>query len=229
MAQKLSTCTFCGVGCGLYLETAHNRILGAYPSMSHPTNQGRICVRGWNVHEVASSPNRLRFPLIRESGRLREVSWEDAFAFLAGRLREIRERYGPDSMAFLSSPRCSNEESFLLQKFARAVVGTHNVDHGTGVYCNNSIRVLMEMLGVPATTNSLGELDSSRFLVVDGVDLAKQLPTIGGRVLRAKLNGATLVVIDSRRHRLVENADLFLQLKPGTDIWLYGAMAKVIV
>jgi predicted molibdopterin-dependent oxidoreductase YjgC len=229
MAQKLSTCTFCGVGCGLYLETAHNRILGAYPSMSHPSNEGRICVRGWNVHEVASSPNRLRFPLIREDGRLREVGWDDAFAYLAGRLREIRERYGPDSMAFLNSPRCSNEESFLLQKFARSIIGTNNVDHGTGVYCNNSIHVLMDMLGVPATTNSLGELDSSRFLVVDGVDLGKQLPTIGGRVLRAKLNGATLAVIDSRRHRLVESADLFLQLKPGTDIWLYGAMAKVIV
>jgi predicted molibdopterin-dependent oxidoreductase YjgC len=228
MAQKLSTCTFCGVGCGIYLETAGNRILGVYPSMSHPSNEGRICVRGWNVHEVASSPNRLRTPLIRDGSGFREVSWEEAFAFLARRLREVRERFGPDAIAFLNSPRCSNEESYLLQKLARSVIGTNNVDHGTGVYCNNSIRVLMDMLGVPATTNSIGELDRSQWIIVDGVDLGKQLPTIAGRVLRAKLNGATLVVIDSRRHRLAESADLFLQLKPGTDIWLYGAMAKVI-
>jgi predicted molibdopterin-dependent oxidoreductase YjgC len=229
MAQRLSTCTFCGVGCGIYLETAENRVLGVYPSMSHPSNEGRICVRGWHVHEVASSPNRLHHPLLRDGSRFREVSWEEAFAFLARRLREVRDQSGVDALAFLNSPRCSNEETYLLQKLARSVMGTNNVDHGTGVYCNNSIQVLLDMLGVPATTNSIGELSQSQWIIVDGVDLGKQLPTIGGRVLRAKLNGAKLVVIDTRRHRLAESADLFLQIKPGTDIWLYGAMAKVIV
>ena len=100
----------------------------------------------------------------------------------ARRLKEIRQRHGPDALAFLNSPRCSNEESYLLQKLARAVIGTNNVDHGTGVYCNNSINVLLDMLGVPATTNSVGELARSEVIVVDGVDLARQLPTIGGVV-----------------------------------------------
>jgi predicted molibdopterin-dependent oxidoreductase YjgC len=144
-------------------------------------------------------------------------------------LREIQRQHGPGAAAFLSSPRCSNEESYLLQKLARAVIGTNNVDHGTGVYCNNSIHTLLEMIGVPATTNSIGELASSGVIVVDGVDLARQLPTIGGIVLRARLSGAKLVVVDSRRHRLAENADYFLQVNPGTEPALYGAMAKVIV
>jgi predicted molibdopterin-dependent oxidoreductase YjgC len=230
MAHKLTTCTFCGVGCGLYLETSDNQtVAGVYPSMSHPTNEGRICVRGWNVNEVASSPDRLKSPMLRKNGRLQEVSWDEALGFLATRLRDIRDKHGPDSMAFLSSPRCSNEESYLLQKLARAIIGTNNVDHGSGVYCNNSINVLFYMLGVPATTNSVGELASSEVIFVDGVDLGRQLPTIGGHVLRAKLQGAKLVVIDTRRHRIAESADYFLQIKPETEALLYGAMAKVIV
>jgi predicted molibdopterin-dependent oxidoreductase YjgC len=197
--------------------------------MSHPTNAGRICVRGWHVHEVASSPDRLKSPLLKKEGRFQEVSWDEAFGFIARRIKEILTRHGPDALAFLNSPRCSNEEAYLLQKLARAVIGTNNVDHGTGVYCNNSINVLLDMLGVPATTSSVSELARSEVIVVDGVDLARQMPTIGGAVLRAKLAGAKLVVIDSRRHRVAESADFFLQLKPGTEPVLYGAMAKVIV
>ncbi|MBM3890858.1 MAG: molybdopterin oxidoreductase, partial [Verrucomicrobia bacterium] len=230
MAHKLTTCTFCGVGCGLYMETVGDSVVvGAYPSMSHPTNEGRICVRGWHVHEVATSPDRLKSPLLRKNGEFEEVTWDEALGFVATRLREIRDRHGPDALTFLNSPRCSNEESYLLQKLSRAVIGTNNVDHGTGVYCNNSINVLLDMTGVPATTNSVGELARSEVIVVDGVDLARQLPTIGGAVIRAKLTGSKLIVIDARRHRVAESADIFLQLKPGTETLLYGAMAKVIV
>ena len=229
MAAQLTTCTFCGAGCGLYLETAGGRITGVYPSMSHPTNVGRICVRGWNVHEVASSPDRLRTPLIRRNGELTPATWGEAYDYIAERIQAIRAESGPEALAFLNSPRCSNEETYLLQKLARAVVGTPNVDHGTGVYSHNSIEVFRDMIGVPATTNSVGELGQSDVVVVDGVDLGRQLPTIGGWVIRAKLRGARLIVIDSRRHRVAESADLFLQLRPGTDTLLYGAMAKVLV
>jgi formate dehydrogenase major subunit/formate dehydrogenase alpha subunit len=229
MLPQLTTCTFCGTGCGIYLETAGNKIVGVYPSMSHPANSGKICVRGWHVHEVASSPDRLTSPLIKKDGRFEKVSWDEAFDFVAPRLKRIRDQYGPESVAFLDSPRCSNEEAYLLQKLARAIIGTNNVDHGAGVYCNNSLNVLLEMTGVPASSNSIGELARSGVIIVDGVDLARQLPTIGGWVIRAKLNGARLIVVDSRRHRIAENADIFLQIKPGTESLLYGALAKVIV
>jgi len=229
MAQKLTTCTFCGVGCGLYLETAGGRIVGAYPSMSHPTNRGRICLRGWHVHEVAGSPDRLLRPLIRGSSGFREVSWDEAVSFISERLRDIIERHGPDATAFLNSPRCSNEEAYLLQKLARSVVGTNNVDHGTGVYVHNSIDALQDMLGIPATTNPVGDLALSDLILVDGVDLARQTPTVGGVVMRAKLAGARLIVVDPRRHRLAEHADIHLRVRPGTETVLYGAMAKVIV
>jgi len=229
MAHQLTTCTFCGVGCGLYLETKGGHVVGAYPSVSHPSNAGRICVRGWHVHEVASSPDRLRAPLLRKNGSLVPVTWGEALAFVVERLTHIRQKYGPDAIAFLSSPRCSNEEIYLLQKLARAVIGTNNVDHGAGVYRHNSIELLIEMMGVPAATNSIASLDESEVILVDGLDLARQLPTIGGRVIRAKLNGARLIVVGERRHRVADHADYFLQLRPGTEALLYGAMAKVIV
>ena len=230
MPHKLTTCTFCGVGCGVYLESSGNRVVGVYPSVSHPANRGKICVRGWHVHEIASSPDRLTKPLLRKSmGNFDEVTWDEAFEFVARRLRAICDQHGPDSLAFLNSPRCSNEESYLLQKFARSVIGTNNVHHGTGVYSNNSINVLLEMLGVSATTNSIAELGDSDVIVVDGVDLARRMPTIAGAVIRAKLKGARLIVVGTRRHRVAESSNFFLQIKPGTEALLYGAMAKVIV
>lgn len=229
MAHHLTTCTFCGVGCGLYLETAGNQVVGVYPSRSHPTNVGRICVRGWHVHEIAASPARLTRPLVKKHGEFQEVGWDQAIDFVATRLQEIRRQHGPDSLAFLNSPRCSNEESYLLQKLARSIVGTNNVDHGTGVYSNNSVDVLLDMIGVPASTNSISELASAEVIVVDGVDLARRLPTLGGVVIRAKLAGAQLIVIGTRSHRLAESANVFLQIRPGTEALLYGAMAKIIL
>ncbi|MDR7418642.1 MAG: molybdopterin-dependent oxidoreductase [Armatimonadota bacterium] len=229
MAHRLTTCTFCGIGCGIYLETDGRRITGTYPSMSHPANRGRICVRGWHVHEVASSPDRIRHPLIRERDGFREATWHEAVSRVARELSRIRSTHGPDAIGFINSPRCSNEESYLLQKLARAVIGTNNVGHRLGAYRAGSIEVLLEMLGVPGATNAFADVERASTLVVDGVDLAVQLPTLAGRVLRAKLAGATLIVIDPRRHRIAEHADIFLQIRPGTDLLLHGAMAKVIV
>jgi len=197
--------------------------------MSHPANKGKICIRGWHVHEVASSPDRLKTPLLKKNGQLEPASWAEALAFIAQRLKEIKSTHGPDSIALLNSPRCSNEETYLLQKLARTVLGTNNVDHGAGVYTNNSVSVLLEMLGIAASTSSIEDLDKSEVIIVDGVDLARQLPTIAGTVLRAKLGGAKLIVIGERRQRVAENADWFLQINPGSEALLYGAMAKVIV
>ncbi len=217
------------MGCGIYLETAGNEIIGTYPSMSHPANHGRICVRGWHVHEVASSPDRLHQPMIKRDGKFEPAGWDEAFDYIAARFREIRDKHGPDAFGFLNSARCANEDSYLLQKFARAVIGTNNVDQGTSLFRTNSVKVLLDMLGAPAATNSIADLMHSQVIVVSGIDLGQQLPTIGGWVIRAKLAGAKLIAIDSRRHRVTESADLFLQIRPGTEVFLYGAMAKVIV
>ena len=142
-----------------------------------------MCMK-WPVPRTASFS-----PLLRRNGRFEKASWGEALDFVASRLRKIRDEYGPESVAFLDSPRCSNEEAYLTQKLARTIIGTNNVDHGAGVYCNNSINVLLDMLGIAAATNSIGELARSGVIIVDGVDLGRQLPTIGGWVIRAKPTG----------------------------------------
>jgi predicted molibdopterin-dependent oxidoreductase YjgC len=125
----LTTCTYCGCGCGLYLEVLEGRVVGTIPCKTSPLNEGKLCIKGWNIHEFVHSPKRLTQPLMRKNGALEPVSWDEALDFTATRLREIRDANGSDSVAFLTSAKVTNEENYLVQKFARAAVGTNNVDH----------------------------------------------------------------------------------------------------
>lgn len=125
----LTTCPYCGCGCGFYLEVLDGRIIGTIPSKTSPVNQGKLCIKGWNVHEFIQHPSRLTKPLLRKNGALQEVSWDEALDYTASRLNEIKEASGPDSIGFFASAKVTNEENYLLQKFARAGVGTNNIDH----------------------------------------------------------------------------------------------------
>ena len=125
----LTTCTYCGCGCNFYLEVLDGQIVGTIPCKTSPVNEGKLCVKGWNVHEFVQSEKRLTQPLLRKNGALTEVTWEEALEFTASKLRDIKKTYGSDSIAFLSAAKVINEENYLLQKFARAGVGANNVDH----------------------------------------------------------------------------------------------------
>ncbi len=125
----LTTCPYCGCGCGLLLEVLDGKLIGTLPSKTSPVNEGKLCVKGWTVHEFVSSSNRLTQPLVRNGASLEESSWQEALDLTAKRLKEIKERYGSDSIGVLTSAKCTNEENYLLQKFARAALGTNNVDH----------------------------------------------------------------------------------------------------
>jgi predicted molibdopterin-dependent oxidoreductase YjgC len=123
-----TTCPYCGCGCQMLLEVLDGQLIGTLPLKTAPMNQGKLCIKGWNAHEFVRSPNRLTTPLIRKNGALQEASWDEALDFTVSRLEEIRDEHGGDSLSFLSSARCTNEENYLLQKFCRAGFGTNNVD-----------------------------------------------------------------------------------------------------
>jgi predicted molibdopterin-dependent oxidoreductase YjgC len=125
----LTTCTYCGCGCTFYLEVLDGHLVNTIPCKTSTLNEGKLCVKGWSVHEFVESPNRLTQPLLRKDGVLTPVTWDEALDFTAKRLKEIKEAHGPDSVAFLASAKVTNEENYLIQKFARAAVGTNNVDH----------------------------------------------------------------------------------------------------
>jgi predicted molibdopterin-dependent oxidoreductase YjgC len=125
----LTTCVYCGAGCGLYLEVLDGEIVGALPANEHPVSQGKLCIKGWNAAAFVYHPDRLKTPLIRREDGFQEATWDEALSLVAERLDDIKAESGANSIAFLASAKCTNEENYLLQKLSRAVIGTNNVDH----------------------------------------------------------------------------------------------------
>jgi predicted molibdopterin-dependent oxidoreductase YjgC len=124
-----SVCSYCGTGCGVLLQVLDGKLIGTMPMKTHPVNEGKLCIKGWNLHEHVGSFLRLKSPLIKMDGRFRPVTWDRAIRFTSERLKAVIKRHGPDSVGVLVSAKMSNEENYLAQKFARAVIGTNNVDH----------------------------------------------------------------------------------------------------
>jgi len=125
----LTTCVYCGAGCGLYLQVLDGKVVGVLPPKTHPISQGKLCIKGWNAHSFIYHHDRLTKPLIKADGRWRETTWDEALDLIATRLLDIRHSCGPDAIGVLPSAKCTNEENYLLQKFTRQILGTNNVDH----------------------------------------------------------------------------------------------------
>lgn len=127
MHDVLTTCCYCGCGCGLYLRVENDRVVGATASRNHPISRNNLCIRGWHAHEFIHDSARLTTPLLRKNGRLEPVDWDEALDYAANAIRRIQDAGG--GLGVLTSAKCTNEENYLLQKFARAVLKTNNVDH----------------------------------------------------------------------------------------------------
>ena len=124
-----SVCSYCGTGCGVLFEVMDGHLVRTLPMKTHPVNEGKLCIKGWNLHEYINSDMRLTSPMLKIYGRFHKVGWDEAISETAGRLQGIVAKYGPDSVGVLVSAKMTNEENYVAQKFARAVIGTNNVDH----------------------------------------------------------------------------------------------------
>jgi len=124
-----SVCSYCGTGCGVLFEVIDGKIESTLPLKSHPVNQGKLCIKGWNLHEYINSYMRLNSPLIKEEGKFKKATWDEAITATAAGLGRVKEKYGPDAIGVLVSAKITNEENYLAQKFTRAAIGTNNVDH----------------------------------------------------------------------------------------------------
>src|SRR3989338_6708711 len=229
MKRVLTTCPYCGVGCNFYLDVRDGRIAGIIPSKSNSVSKGRLCVKGWHAHEPIQHPDRLKKPLIKENGKFKEVSWDFVLDYVAARLKEIKDKYGPDSLAVCTSARCTNEENFLMVKFARAVLGTNNVDHCARTCHSATVSGLNQSFGSGASTNSYDELPHMDCILIIGSNPTEAHPIVGWRVRSAIDNGAKIIVCDPRKILPAENAAIYIQQYPGTDIALINAMINYIV
>ncbi|OGD45782.1 formate dehydrogenase subunit alpha [Candidatus Bathyarchaeota archaeon RBG_16_57_9] len=223
-----TTCIYCGVGCHLGLHVRGGKVVSVTPGRKGP-GEGKLCIKGWSAHEFIHHPDRLTTPLIREGGGFREASWEEALDLVAFRLREIKGKHGPDSLGFFGSAKATNEENYLLQRLARAAVGTNNVDHCARLCHASTVTGLAAAFGSGAMTNSQEDVEEADAILVIGSNTTEQHPLIARRIIRAVKKGARLVVADPREIQLCEYAEVYLQHKPGTDVALLNALMNAII
>ncbi|MFZ5724687.1 MAG: formate dehydrogenase subunit alpha [Pseudomonadota bacterium] len=223
-----STCSYCAVGCQLDVGVANGRVVAIRPAMS-PVNRGHLCSKGRYAFDFNHSADRVTTPMLRDGSGWRAASWDEALDFTATRLRELLDRHGPDALGVLGSARATNEENYLAQKFARQVIGTHNVDCCARVCHAPSARALKTMLGTGAATNSFDDIELARTFLLCGCNPTENHPVVGARIKQAVLAGARLVVIDPRRTELAALADIHLAVRPGHNIPLLNALAATIL
>ena len=230
--EKVRTvCPYCGVGCTMDLNVNRktNRVVRITSEPGCVPNDGNLCVKGRFGFQYVHSPERLTSPLIRDNGRFREATWDEALGLVGKRMREIRDAHGPDSVAFLSSCRCSNEENYLMQKLARTAGGTNNIDQCATTCHAPTVAGLASSFGSGAMTNSIREIENVQTMFVIGSNPTEAHPIIGLQMKKALRRGAKLIVCDPRRTWMADHADVHIQHKPGTDNMLINAMMNYII
>lgn len=229
-----SVCGYCGVGCRVEITAAGGRVRRIRGVPEAAVNHGHLCVKGRYAHAYHRSDDRLTHPLVRRGGdgsreeHWQRVSWPEALDLAARRLAEIRDRHGPSALGAFTSSRSTNEAGYLLQKLYRAVLGTNNVDCCARVCHSSTALALALVTGTGAASACYDDLERARLIVVAGANPTEAHPVVGARIKEAVLRGAGLMVIDPRRIELAEHAQVHLQLRPGTNVPLFNALAKVL-
>ncbi|MGA9098614.1 MAG: molybdopterin-dependent oxidoreductase, partial [Methanotrichaceae archaeon] len=167
-----TTCPYCGTGCSFYLVVRNNRVLGIEPWHTPPINEGKLCQKGRYAHEFIHSKDRLTRPLIKRNGAFVQSTWDEAYRLIAKKFKSYR----PEEIFCLSSAKVSNEENYLMQKFARLVLKTNNIDHCARLCHSSTVSGLSEVFGSGAMTNSILDLQESNCIFVIGSNTFEQHP-----------------------------------------------------
>jgi formate dehydrogenase alpha subunit len=220
-----TTCPYCGVGCGIKLDVAANeQIVRSDDQPSNQSSQGMLCVKGRFGFEFVNHRDRLKSPLIRRNGVLEEATWDEALDLVARKFVEYRGSFGA-----LASAKGTNEDAYVMQKFARSVMDTNNIDHCTRLCHSPSVHAMLQSLGSGATSNSYVDYENAGCLMVVGSDSSSNHPVITVRFRRAVKRGAILIVVNPKWTELNYYADIWLRQKPGTDVALFNGLAYIML
>ncbi len=238
----ISTCPYCGVGCTVEYGVRGDRIIWARGVNENTVNAGKLCVKGKFGWEFESSGDRLTRPLIRRKGMkrgplmgrdpyevFREATWEEAMELLTRMILVTRDKYGPRAIGGIACDRGTNEDVYAFQKLMRVAVGSDNIDQSATLCHAPSAAMLSYALGTGASTNPVHDVLKSRTIMVVGSNTDRAHPVVSSYIKKASRLGSTLIVVDPRRVELAGRADIFLQLKPGSDTFLFSAMARYIL
>ncbi|MGH7392229.1 MAG: formate dehydrogenase subunit alpha [Candidatus Rokuibacteriota bacterium] len=221
-----TTCPYCGVGCGIVARvTAAGRLaMMADDVPANGSSLGTLCVKGRFGTGFVHARDRVTTPLVKRDGRWRAASWDEALDTAAEGLARHHGRFGA-----LASAKATNEDGYLVQKLVRAVMGTNNVDHCTRLCHSPSVEAMLTSMGSGATSNAYADYEEAGCLMIVGADASANHPVIAIRFRRAMSRGARIVVVNPKRIELCHQADLWLAQRPGTDVALFNAMARVIL
>jgi formate dehydrogenase alpha subunit len=228
--ESSTICGFCGVGCSLVLGSVDGQIVEVNPSHKQDTvNRSTLCVRGHFTHDFLSVPERLTSPLVRTDGDLSPASWDEALELVAQGFIAIKRKSGPQSIAFLGSSKCTNEENYLFQKMARVILGTNNVDngsYGSGRAITNRIN---EKQGAGCRIAPVADLEQAEMVFIIGANPTESVPVVSYYLKRAsRKNKVPLIVADPRKTALVPFSSLWLPLAPHSDSELIGGLAAIL-
>jgi predicted molibdopterin-dependent oxidoreductase YjgC len=226
LAKVPTVCNYCGVGCNLELNVVDNRVGRTTSTMRLGFNDGLLCAKGYFGWDAISHPQRLRTPLVRKGDTLVETTWEDALSLVAQKFSQSRG----SGFALLGSDQLTNEESYLLQKFARAVMGTNNIDSPATRRQGSALRLLSDSLGYPAMTNSLDDIVRGTQCVLVIGDLGASHPVLSYRLQhRVRFQGVNLIVLGFRQTALARRAHYWLKARPGTEAAVVRAMLATVI
>ncbi|HZG18694.1 MAG TPA: formate dehydrogenase subunit alpha [Herbaspirillum sp.] len=233
--SAVTTCAYCGVGCSFKAEMKGNEVVRMVPYKDGKANQGHSCVKGRFAWGYATHKDRILNPMIRKSinDPWREVSWEEALSYAASEFRRIQAKHGKDSIGGITSSRCTNEETYLVQKLVRAAFGNNNVDTCARVCHSPTGYGLKQTLGESAGTQTFESVMKSDVILIMGANPASGHPVFASQIKRRVRQGAKLIVIDPRTTEMVKSphvqADYHLKLRPGTNTAIITALAHVIL
>jgi len=231
----ITTCAYCGVGCAFKAEMKGNEVVRMVPWKDGKANEGHSCVKGRFAWGYATHQDRMLKPMIRKniSDPWQEVSWDTALNYAAGEFKRLQAKYGKDSIGGITSSRCTNEETYLVQKLVRAAFGNNNVDTCARVCHSPTGYGLKQTLGESAGTQTFASVDKADVIMVIGANPTDGHPVFASRMKKRLRQGAKLIVVDPRRIDIVKSphirASHHLQLKPGTNVAVVTALAHVIV
>lgn len=223
-------CTYCGVGCNLEVATSNGEILSIQAPYDAEVNQGHTCLKGRYAFKFYDHPERLNSPMIKRNGTFEKVSWDEVYDYIASKLTAYKNEFGSDSMAGISSSRCTNEENYLMQKFFRAVIQTNNID-GCARVCHSPTALGMQRtFGTGAATNSIDDLKDTNCIMVIGANPTDAHPVTGAKLKQFAMKSDNVsIVIDPRRTELAKYATHHLALRPGTNVAVLNMMMYYII
>jgi len=225
--EIITVCPYCGAGCQMVLTVEGNKIEKVSP---FDKGDRYLCPKGLKVADFVHSPKRLLKPLVRGRNGFRECSWEEAVGIVVAKLSALKERYGADSIGFIGSGCFTNEEIYSYQKFVRAVIGTNNIDSCARICHIPSLKALMKSIGSATMSNTIGEIVDTKVIFIAGYNPTAAHPRLAYKSIKpAKQRGSKIIVMDPRRTPIAELADVFLQLRPGAEIPILNAMARIII